>query len=372
MILINFFPKKINTRLFLIVFASLIISGSKISFSKTSEDSKNDSSFKIKLSAPKDNTIKLDDNEKFSENNKNISNLDKYFYNSLSIGIGKISGLAHEIVYNNGKKISHLEWNFKDVKMLNTNYHRKFNNSYGLNVGYSNSINEGNNKSSMINSDWLLSAPYDDGNKYPELWSHRSFSKITVKQIQKFDINGYSNELDKNLFLKFGYRYEKYKFNDNAYNYIYSKNTFRDTNNSFGGKRGISYQQNFYVPYIGLELNKKFFNDKIIFNIFGNYSPFATAKDIDLHHMTNTKYTGYFDNIKYYNWGANLSTKIYQDLYLGTSFDYTYYALKSGYMIVEEFDKNLKYRTADKNSAGISNKNTQYSIFLKYNFNSKI
>lgn len=370
MILINFFPKKINTRLFLIVFASLIISGSKISFSKTSEDSKNDSSFKIKLSAPKDNTIKLDDNEKFSENNENISNLDKYFYNSLSIGIGKISGLAHEIVYNNGKKTSHLEWNFKDVKMVNLNYDRQLKNNFGVNIGFSSSINEGSNKSSLIDSDWLIK-PYDDGLKYPHLWSHRSFGRITVKQIHKLDIHGYLSEFRNSIFFKLGYRYEKYKFNDNAYNYIYSNNSYHDTVGSFGGVRGISYQQNFDFPYVGIDINKKFNNDKIIFNIYGNYSPIARAKDIDLHHMTNTEFTGYYDNIKYYNWGSNLSTRIYPNLYLGTSFDYTYYALTSGYMIIENFNKKTKYRTKD-NSAGISNKNTQYSIFLKYNFNSKI
>jgi outer membrane protease len=362
MILINIFKSPIWFFLIFIVLNQSIANAQNKNLSlKDSHD----------LNSKKNSESNNLDEKNLINNSQNQNNSDTLNQNSLSIGIGEISGVAHEILYNYGKKTSHLEWNFKDVKMLNANYHRKFYESYGLNVGYANSINEGNNKSSMIDSDWLLSAPYNDGNKYPELWSHRSFSKITVKQIQKFDINGYSNELDKNLFLKLGYRYEKYKFNDNAYNYIYSNNSFRDTNNSFGGSRAISYQQNFYVPYIGLEINKKFFNDKIIFNIFGNYSPFASAKDIDLHHMTNTKYTGYFDNIKYYNWGANLSTKIYQDLYLGTSFDYTYYALKSGYMIVEEFNKNLKYRTADKNSAGISNKNTQYSIFLKYNFNSK-
>ncbi len=293
------------------------------------------------------------------------------FKNSISLGIDELNGVAHEIVYNYGKKISHLEWNFKDVKMLTLDYGRQVTPDLGFNITYSNSIDGGSRKSSMVDSDWLLNN-YDDGDKYPNLWSDRSFHELNVQRIQKLDIKSHINLFNPDLRFNLGYRYQRFKFHDYANNYIYSSdNDFRDEIGNFGWVRGVSYEQMFYVPYLGLELNKSFLDDKFIFNIYSNYTPIATAKDIDNHHMRGLEFTGNFKNVNFYNWGVGLSTKIYPDLYLGTNFDYTYYALTKGSLTVKDYANDESYNVADDESSGIKNKTTQISLFLKYNFNTQ-
>jgi len=306
-----------------------------------------------------------------SEVKNKSSNLDNViiYQHSLTVSLDKVNGKADEIVYDDGKKISHLEWDIKNLKMLSLGFNSNFSNGFGARIKFSNAINGGNGR--MIDYDWIGDGY--DGNKNHANWTHRSISDVKIQKAQQFDIAGSLNLYKDEFKFNFGYKYDRFKWRDYGGSYIYSSLdvnyqpiAFRDQVGNFNDERGITYQQIFKTPYIGFEYQKELFDKKIYGNIFGNYSNLVTAEDEDIHHLGNKKFNEYFKNGEYYNLGVNIFGKIKKDLYLGAGYEYVYYPENRGYTIVQDLDTNKYYRY--ENSAGIRNKFSKISVSLKYNF----
>ena len=308
------------------------------------------------------------------KNRSLYKNEEEIYKHSFIISLDKVNGMADEIVYDGAKKMSHLEWDIKNLKMLSLGFNSQFSDGFGARIKFSNAINNGDGK--MVDYDWIGKDPQGndyDGNKNHANWTHRSFSDVKIQKAQQFDIAGSYNLYKDELKFNLGYKYDRFKWRDYCGSYIYSSLddndqiiVFRDQVGNFNGERGITYEQTFNTPYIGLEYQKELFDKEIYGNIFGNYSNLVYAHDTDIHHLTNYKFDEYFKNGKYYNWGANIFGKVKENIYLGVGYEYVYYPENRGYTIMQDLDTGESYKYED--SAGIINKFSKISLNLKYNF----
>lgn len=303
------------------------------------------------------------------KNRSLYKNEEEVYKHSFIISLDKANGMADEIVYDEAKKISQLEWDIKNLKMLSLGFNSQFSDSFGARIKFSNAINNGDGK--MIDYDWI-GKNYDGNINYAN-WTHRSISDVKIQKAQQFDIAGSYNLYKDELKFNLGFKNDRFKWRDYGGSYIYSSLdenyepiAFRDQVGNFNGERGITYEQNFRTPYIGLEYQKELFDKEIYGNIFGNYSNLVYAHDTDIHHQGNLKFDEYFKNGKYYNWGANIFSKVKENLYLGVGYEYVYYPENRGYMIVQDLATGESYKY--ENSAGIINKFSKISLNLKYNF----
>lgn len=303
-------------------------------------------------------------------NNKSLNqNEEEIYKHSFIISLDKVNGMGDEIVHDGAKKISHLEWDIKNLKMFSLGFNSQFSNGFGARIKFSTAINNGDGK--MVDYDWI--GKNYDGNINHANWNHRSISDVKIQKAQQFDIAGSYNLYKDELKFNLGYKYDRFKWRDYGGSYIYSSLdenyepiAFRDQVGNFNFQRNITYEQNFRTPYIGLEYQKELFDKEIYGNIFGNFSNLVYAHDIDIHHQRNLKFDGYFNNGKYYNWGANIFGKVKKNIYLGVGYEYVYYPENRGYKILKDLDTNESYRNDD--SAGIINKFSKISLNLKYNF----
>ena len=247
--------------------------------------------------------------------------------------------------------------------MLSLGFNSQFLDGFGARIKFSNAINNGDGK--MVDYDWI--GKNYDGNKNHANWTDRSISDVKIQKAQQFDIAGSYNLYKDEFKFNLGYKNDRFKWRDYGGSFIYSGNGgFRNYVGNFNGERGITYEQTFETPYIGLEYQKELFDKEIYGNIFGNYSNLVYAHDTDIHHLTNYKYDEYFKNGEYYNWGANIFSKVKENLYLGVGYEYVYYPENRGYMIRQDLATSESYKYED--SAGIINKFSKISLNLKYNF----
>lgn len=305
-------------------------------------------------------------------NNKPLNqNEEEIYKHSFVISFDKVNGMADEIVYDGAKKLSHLEWDIKNLKMLSLGLDSQFSNGFGARVKFSNAINQGDGK--LVDYDWVGDGY--DGNLNHDNWTHRSISNVKIKKAQQFDIAGTYSFYKDELKFNFGYKHDHFKWSDYGGSYIYSVTnpetdemiSFRTDIGTFSNDEvGITYKQTFQTPYIGLEYQKDLFDKKIYANIFGNYSNLVSAEDEDIHHQRNIKFNEYFKNGKYYNLGANIFGKVKENIYLGLGYEFVYYPENRGYTITQFLDTGEAYRSED--SAGIKNKYSKISLNLKYNF----
>lgn len=301
--------------------------------------------------------------EKNEINNKALTKNEEEFYkHSLTISLDRVNGKADEIVHDGAKKLSHLEWDIKNLKMFSLGLNSQFFDGFGARIKLSTAINNGDGR--MIDYDWI--GKNYDGNIDHNNWTDRSISDVKIQKAQQFDIAGSYNLYKDELKFNLGYKYDRFKWRDYGGSYIYSKFGFRDLVGNFEEQRGITYEQTFETPYIGLEYQKELFDKNIYANIFGNYSNLVYARGTDIHHQGNLKFDDYFKNGKYYNWGTNIFGKVKENIYLGLGYEFVYYPENRGYAIIQDLETKESFISYD--SAGIKNKYSKISLNLKYNF----
>jgi outer membrane protease len=301
--------------------------------------------------------------EKNEINNKALTKNEEEFYkHSLTISLDRVNGKADEIVHDGAKKLSHLEWDIKNLKMLSLGLNSQFFDGFGARIKLSTAINQGDGR--MIDYDWV--GNNFDGNIDHNNWTHRSISDVKIQKAQQFDIAGTYSFYKDELKFNFGYKHDHFKWSDRGGSYIYSEFGFRDDVGNFDDERGITYEQIFQTPYIGLEYQKELFDKNIYANIFGNYSNLVYARGTDIHHQVNLKFDDYFKNGKYYNWGTSIFGKVKENIYLGLGYEFVYYPENRGYAVIQDLE--TKQSLINHDSAGIKNKYSKISLNLKYNF----
>lgn len=215
---------------------------------------------------------------------KNIYNLnDEEFKTSLRAGLARINGTANEHVTQGSfseNSLSKLIWDFESVYLggFGFSVQKQWVAIHG-DLWFGLSDGDG----VMDDYDWIM-----DGPSWSD-WSHHDDTTVTDARI--FDISAEffiprlsTDNLIFSLFL--GFKYDFLKFEARGGSYIYSTTTYRDTTGVFSsGQLGITYEQTFKTPYIGVGLRGKIDN----FELFGRFigSTLAQADTDDIHHLRN-------------------------------------------------------------------------------------
>lgn len=206
----------------------------------------------------------------------------------VSLGVGLLNAKAQEKVYDvsDGKKISQLSWDLKQVPTLHLGLSYKPLSWLSLDARGWTQVAKGN--SHMTDYDWL--GDDDEG------WTH--FSDHPDTRIQK----AWQAELAatawalkrENLALgvMLGYQRSQYGWQSRGGRYNYSSDDgLRDVSGEFpNGLKGITYQQTYDTPYVGLVGLYNYRNWTVESRF--KYSQWVKARDFDQHHLRGLTFTG--------------------------------------------------------------------------------
>lgn len=322
-----------------------------------------------------------------------------------------LNGKAGEYSYNkpgDGNNISYLEWEIKNIPLLRIGYEYRYNNWEFLiesRKNISNNIHSG----LMQNYDWL---PSDlDEETSSELFYIGDFTDLTSAENEKKENENIIDNQDGtytlyyfptkndtgtlfsysesknyvkdifglNLSMKYfifnkndfkfapilGIRYDKFSFfakGFSGFKYIPGREySYFSSNNS---SKIITYDQEFFTPYIGIYSNYSL-NDflNIILEINGSY--FGKAKAKDNHILRdNMLITEKYHNIKYLSFKLGLIYKISDSFNLKSEVNLLKYFKnqKSKVTITDNYGSYNK----SNGSSGLSNKNIIYSLGFEY------
>lgn len=288
---------------------------------------------------------------------ENTTNLFNNF--STHISIGTISGTANEYVYfpQENHTTSQLIWDIDSLQMLNVGFQLDFD-IVKLNTDMSFALSDGD--SYLVDYDWLVQG-LDD-------WTDKSEHPDTIVTDAKiFDIYAevdiYHINKDTTLTLLLGYRHESYTWEARGGSFIYSFDSFRDTSGTFkDGLLGITYEQTWSVPYVGMKIDSKINN--ITLHAQVRYSPFASGEMTDVHHLRNLTTVDTFDETTMTGVNVGLKYSLTPHYTLGVDYSYLNYKNSVGDSVWSE-NGQVDYL---KNYAGADLKTSMLSVSLEYKF----
>jgi outer membrane protease len=204
---------------------------------------------------------------------------------SISISTGVLNGESEEYVYDGSSKLSKLTWELDNVQMVGVEASVGLTEKVSLNFG--GWFNSDNGKGTMEDYDWY------DGDDSP--WTDYTESNSYVEEAMMLDASiSYLLVKNKNYSLSTtaGFRHDKFRWNSYDATGIYSfydLSYLRAQDVELYGQN-ISYKQEYYVPYIGLDL-KYNLSDKWKFTSYIRGSLWAWGEAEDIHHNPSGSYT---------------------------------------------------------------------------------
>jgi plasminogen activator len=206
------------------------------------------------------------------------------------LSMGFIDGKAKELVYDpvTGHKNSELDWRLDNVFMIGAGVSVKplswlrFNG----NVWFL----PGDGDGTMDDFDWQL-----EGYDWTD-WSHHT--NVSVKEGLMYDLNAELTFLrfnETSVFGIVGYKHDHWKWEARGGTFIYSSYYFRDTYGSFpDNELGISYEQTYDAPYIGIGFHANLHPVTLDGRFIG--STLVSTSDKDTHHMRDLIVTSDIDS----------------------------------------------------------------------------
>lgn len=193
---------------------------------------------------------------------------------SAGLSVGTLSGSAKERVYDNGRRLSQLDWKFKNAPILKGNIDWDL--SPWVRLGASGWVTAGSHGASdIIDRDWM----FPDQDRY----THISDSPSKLRSASSWDVNttvwGVNNDRWR-LGLMAGWQQTDYKWDAHGGHYSYWNGLFEG---NFPNKRIGLYKPQFKMPYIGLTGGTRFRNVEM--NTTFKYSHWVRASDTDEHYL---------------------------------------------------------------------------------------
>lgn len=280
----------------------------------------------------------------------------------LSMGLGLLNGRSQEKVYGGGKKISQLTWDIKQVPTLHLGlaFHPLDWLSYDLR-GWTR-VSGGN--SHMKDYDW--SSDEDVG------WTDYSdHPKTRLKNAWQVEFSGTAWALkreDLALGVMAGYQRSRFDWDARGGSYVYSSpDGFRDQQGNFpDGEKGITYQQTYDTPYLGLVglYNLKNWTLESRFK----YSQWVKAKGFDTHHERDTTFSDNNGNTgRMQSLALGLTYNVNPQLSVKAGIDHQVYTSTKGRTRVNDRFNGVNFRTEPKSSAQ-SNRTTMTTLAVAYQF----
>ena len=223
---------------------------------------------------------------------------------SFHIHAGRMTGEGNEYVVITDRTLSKLIWKIDELYMAGGGFNYQI--SSGKEISADLWLKTQDGQSTMDDYDWMI-----DGLDWTH-WSHHDDTIVTKAGI--FDISYKYTPLyfrEKHIKFKYiaGYRLTDFEWEARGGSYIYTpgdppnSDFFREDVGTFPDNQlGITYEQIFHTPYIGLEIDTTagifFLNSKLS----ASYAVFGKA--IDQHHLRDLVTRAYF------YWGHMISADI--------------------------------------------------------------
>ncbi len=282
------------------------------------------------------------------------------------VEIGVHAGLtdiqANEFVYFGSHKESELIWETRQAMLVGVDVSVMLQPSLNRKLNVSISSVVGNPDSSMDDYDWyIIGADWTH-------WSHHD--NTTLQQGLVVDLNMsqamYRDNLHHiDLDILLGFKRDQWRWQAVGGSYIYSSiPALRDLTGVIPDVPGITYEQTFNAPYIGVEGNWKHGNLSLAAKII--FSPFVSAEDVDQHHLRNLVFTDTFKGGEMVGGALNVSYTFQENVLFGVFYSFQNYLHNRGDL--EVFDQLSGQTAYGSDQAGISLNYQILGMNVKYAF----
>lgn len=278
----------------------------------------------------------------------------------LSLGAGLLNGQSQEKVYDQGYKVSQLNWDIKQVPTLHLGVAFQPLDWLTLDARGWTRMSGGNSR--MQDYDWDIGGgDWTDFSDHPD---------TRLKHAWQADLSAtawYVKREDIALGVLAGYQRTRFDWQSRGGSYVYSDYGHRDLIGDFpAGKRIISYQQTYTTPYLGL-VGLYSVRDWSLETRF-KYSRWVKARDFDTHHTRETTFSGSNgDKGRMYSVAAAVSYSFNPQLSVKAGLEHQAYAESKGYTKMNEMADGYRSRT-EPGSSSQSNRMTISSLALAYRF----
>jgi len=280
----------------------------------------------------------------------------------LSLGLGLLNGRSQEKVYRDGVKLSQLTWDIKQVPTLHLGvaFHPLDWLSYDVR-GWTR-ISDGN--SHMKDYDWLSAEDvgWTDYSDHPKTRLKNAWQlefAATAWALKRDDIA---------LGVTAGYQRSRFDWESRGGSYIYSSDGgFRNDVGQFpAGDKGISYQQTYDTPYLGL-VGLYTLKNWTLESRF-KYSQWVRSRGFDTHHERDTTFsdkngnTGSMQSV-----ALGLTYDVNPQLSLKAGIDHQFYTSTKGSALIKNASNGYTGRTEPKSTAQ-TNRTTMTTLAVAYKF----
>ena len=261
---------------------------------------------------------------------------------SISISTGVLNGESEELVYEGSYgRVSKLTWDLDRVPMLGINTSIKPNEKLSINFSGWTKVSESNGN--MEDYDW------NSGDSEP--WTDYSSHNTELDEAYMLDLNMsyllYKKD-SSSVTGEVGFRHDRYKWNAydgygvySQYDDDYEVIGFR-TGDMVSSGKAISYDQEFYTPYLGLTFNTK--KDKWVISSYVRGSLWTWGETEDNHYnpayvINDTYpvaggekdiYKDEFDNVAYISMGLNIGYMVTEYIMVTLAGDFQRYIRETG------------------------------------------
>ena len=282
---------------------------------------------------------------------------------AVSLGLGLLNGQAQEKAYNpyNGKKISQLNWEIKQIPTLHLGLTYDPLEWLSIEARGWTQIAKGNGH--MKDYDWLGG----DGEGWSDYSDHPDTRVQKAWQAELAATAWALKRDDLAVGVMLGYQRTQLGWQARGGRFVYSEDDFRESTGEFPrGEKAASYQQTYDTPYIGLVgiYNYRAWTLEGRFK----YSQWVKARDFDTHHMRSVTFAGNHGNTgQMQSLALGASYQLSPQLAVKAGVDYQVYTEAKGSTRYTELDSGQSYHFGGKAGSQAS-RTVLSSLALDYRF----
>ncbi|WP_162874460.1 omptin family outer membrane protease [Pseudomonas viridiflava] len=280
----------------------------------------------------------------------------------LNLGVGLLNGRSLEKVYDDGEKVSQLNWDIKQVPTLHLGL--TYNPLDWLSLEARGWTRMAAGNSHMKDYDWSAGedADWTDYSNHPD-------TRLKNAWQAEFAATGWALKRGNvALGVMAGYQRTRFDWQARGGSYVYSSdNGDRDVTGDFpSGLKVITYQQTYDTPYLGLvglyNLQRWSLEGRF------KYSQWVKARDFDSHHLRNLTFSGNNgDRGRMQSLALALSYQMTPQFSVKAGLDHQVYSEAKGSALIKHAPSGDSLRTGDKSNSQ-SNRTTVSSLALAYQF----
>ncbi|HEX9802831.1 MAG TPA: omptin family outer membrane protease, partial [Gammaproteobacteria bacterium] len=291
----------------------------------------------------------------------------------IRLSASRLNGVSGEFVYDAfgadsgipGYKLSELQWQLESVYLVGLGASITPNEWLRLNVDYWTAPSDGNG--TMDDYDWL----------YVGLdWSHWSHhDDTTVTEVGSLDLNGeftlYDFGKKKTVITGLlGFKHDTLAWQSvGGYGIYSSTGGYRDLFVTFPNTPGISYEQTFYMPYIGVGVRATTNNGSmpIVLSASFRYSNQVHGEGVDIHHLRDLRFEDSGDGGKWQAYDINIDFHLSKTLALNLGYAAQRYAEVKATTTMTDLASGDKFFFPG-DAAGLDNRSNLLKMGLSYRF----